>query len=175
MGMSLRRTRPDSEFDKVVSVVERVPRPPANGLGSLRDLSSSRSSAYRSSVPPTRLLSPEDACRHLKESARAVQWEAFTPRTRCMAEVFFDEGARGCTSPVRRHRTHPGPARQMCEKGCHVPNGVAERDRVEIDEDDLLAGHEDMIRLQVSMDRRRGRLFQASRNLGHNRLDGIPR
>src|SRR5207244_10228155 len=139
-----------------------------------RAAASRRAYQPRDGFAPTRLLSPEDACRDLKESAGAVQWEAFTPRTRCMAEVFFDEGARGCTSPVRRHRTHPGPARQMGEKGCHVPNGVAERDRVEIDEDDLLTGHEDMIRLEVSMDRRRRRLFQASRNFGRNRLDGIP-
>src|SRR5439155_1107613 len=50
VGRSRKRTLPDSEIDIGGTLVDRVPRPPADALGSLRDLSSSRSSAYRSSV-----------------------------------------------------------------------------------------------------------------------------
>src|SRR5439155_18532289 len=105
--------------------------------------------------PPTRLLSPEDACRHLKEGGCAVQGETFAPRTRRVPEVFFNEGGRRCTSPIFGHRTHPGPACQVSEKWCHVSNRVAERDRVEIDEEHLLAGHKEMVRLEIPVNRRR--------------------
>ena len=55
-----------------------------------------------------------------------------------------------------------------------VPDWIAQGNGIEVDEDHLLAREEDVVGLQVRMDRRRPHVFQARRDGGGDGLDPSP-
>ena len=52
-----------------------------------------------------------------------------------------------------------------------VADGIAQGNRIQIDEDHTVARQENMVRLQVPMDRRRRNFFQACHDRSRDRLD----
>src|SRR5881396_4047471 len=120
---------------------------------------------------PARLLALEDAARNLDERAGAMQLKLLAPRRRDVSEVLVDEHIRGTTCLVGRQRVQTDPGRDVRDQVRGIPDGVAEDDRVEIDEDHLVARQEDVVGLQVAMDRGGRHVRETGPDRRRERLD----
>src|SRR6266480_3459701 len=123
---------------------------------------------------PARLLALEDAARNLDECAGAMQGKLAAPPRRDVGEVLVDEYIRGTTRLIRRQRVETDPGREVRDQVRGVPHGIAEDDRVEVDEAHPLARDEDVVGLQVAMDRRRTDLRETGPNRRCERFDLRP-
>ena len=100
-----------------------------------------------------------------------MQLKLRAPRRRDVGKVFVDEHFRGTTCLVGRQRVQTDPGRDVRHQVRGVPHGVAEDDRVEIDEDHLVARQENVVGLQVPMDRGRRYVGEAGLDRRRERLD----
>ena len=88
-----------------------------------------------------------------------------------MSEVLVDEHIRGTPRLVRRQRIETDPGRDVRDQVCGVPHGIAEHDRVEIDEAHPVARYEDVVGLQVPMDGGRRHVRETVPDRRRERLD----
>src|SRR5881397_3387383 len=100
-----------------------------------------------------RLLPLEDAPRHLDEGARAVERELVAPRGWDVREVRLGERRGGGARPLTRQCVQADPARDVGKQMSGISNRIAPGDRIEVDEHRAIARQEDVIGLQVPMDR----------------------
>ena len=101
-----------------------------------------------------------------------MQGESPAPRGRNVAEVFFDECVGNGARPLWEHRPQADPARDIGEQVGGVADGVAQRGRVEVDEGHAVAREEDVVGLQVPVDRRGGSVVQAANDRSGDLLHG---
>ena len=103
-----------------------------------------------------------------------MQGKTLPPRGRDAVEVLCDEGRGPGARPRGRHGVQTDPAGDVRNEMGGVPDWIAQGNGIEVDEDHLLAREEDVVGLQVRMDRRRPHVFQARRDGGGDGLDPSP-
>src|SRR2546423_10626369 len=87
-------------------------------------------------VEPEGFLAFEDPARHLDERAGTVQRKPLAPRFRDPTEVFLDEFTGRRPGLVPRHRVQTDPADHMSIKVGGIAHGIAQSNRIKVDEDD---------------------------------------
>src|SRR5881396_1586316 len=120
---------------------------------------------------PARLLALEDATRNLDEGAGAMEEKLVAPRRWDVGEVLVNEHIHGTPRLVRRQGVKTDPGGDVRGQVRGVPHGVAEHDRVEIDEAHPVARYEDVVGLQVPMDRGRRNVRETSPDRCREGLD----
>src|SRR5439155_900626 len=118
---------------------------------------------------PMRLLPPEDRARHFDERPRAMQAKAPAPRPRHAVEVLRREQPGGGARLLGRHRIQADPAGDIREHMSGVPHGITQHHRIEVDEDHPVARQEDVVGLEISVNRGGRHLLQPGRHGGGNR------
>src|SRR5438093_6487387 len=110
---------------------------------------------------PVWFLPFEDASRYLDQRAGALKSKSVAPGLRDMDKIFRHERSRGCAGLLGLHCVQTHSRREMGKKMGGIADRIAQHNRVEIDKNHAVARQENMVRLQVPMDRLRWNLFQA--------------
>jgi len=100
-----------------------------------------------------------------------MQGELVAPPRWDVREVFVGEYIRSMPRLVRRQRVQTDPGRDVRDEVGGVPDGVAEDDRVEIDEAHPVDRYEDVVSLQVPMDGGRRHVRETGPDRRGERLD----
>ena len=121
-------------------------------------------------LAPSRPLVTKDAARNFEQGARAVQGESRAPILRDVREILVDEGGPDRARPLVRDHVEPCPADDVGEHVGGIPHRIPHGDRIEVDESHPGTRDEDVIRLEISMDRRRGSLPQIADECRRDRI-----
>src|SRR5438445_13499699 len=126
-------------------------------------------------LPPSLFLTLEDAAGDLDESPGAVQRKPFAPRLRHVREVLGGEHPSRGASLRAGQLVHADASHNVGEQVRGVPDGIAQGDRIEVDEHHSLTAQEHVVSLHVAMDRRGGNLLEPLSDRVADRLDLAPR
>src|SRR5438034_11665203 len=99
-----------------------------------------------------------------------MKGKTFAPPLRRTGKVFLDECSRGGARLLAWHRVHPNSGGDVGEKMGGVADGIAQSDRVQVNEDHAVTINKNVVGLQVAMDWRGRNFFQARNDRGNDRF-----
>src|SRR5262245_26623001 len=90
----------------------------------------------------------------------------FAPGLRDISEVLLDKCRGGVPRLFLWQRIEPDSGCEMCEKVSRIADGIAQRRRVQIDEDHAVPIQKNVVGLQVPVDCRRRNFLKTRKNSG---------